>query len=285
MTTPTANYSFAFNGFLFGAGTPYPVLSVDGLESLPDMRVQDDNQGYNDGMFSGRDFLSGRTLTMEVLTLAGNGNSAQQNFDLLQTAMLPQQQGTTVLQFLLSQSDTLKRINVRVRKRDTRIDPEYTYGFIRSVWQFFAPDPRYYEDTLHTAPLAVGPPLGRTYNRVYNLTYGGGSQTVSTTVLNAGTWITYPTITVNGPITSPIFGNVTTGQYVTINTTITNTDSLVIDLAQRLVTLNGQPARNLVSGSSQWFGAPPGTSLFYMTGTNTIPGTTSATVSWRSAYI
>ena len=59
MTTLTDYYSLAFNGLVFGAGTPYPVQSIDGLEGLPELRTQDDNQGYNDGMFSGRDFWPG----------------------------------------------------------------------------------------------------------------------------------------------------------------------------------------------------------------------------------
>ena len=38
------NYSFAFNGFVFGGtGSPYQITKVDGLESLPTIRNQDDN--------------------------------------------------------------------------------------------------------------------------------------------------------------------------------------------------------------------------------------------------
>ena len=36
-------YQFAYNGFIFGSGTPYIVENVDGLASLPPLRVQDDN--------------------------------------------------------------------------------------------------------------------------------------------------------------------------------------------------------------------------------------------------
>jgi hypothetical protein len=54
----TTLYQFSFNSQAFGgAGSPYQIQSVDGLESLPTIRNQDDNRGYNDGMFTGRDFL------------------------------------------------------------------------------------------------------------------------------------------------------------------------------------------------------------------------------------
>jgi hypothetical protein len=283
---PLNNYQFQFGSFTFGgAGSVYQILEVDGLESLPDLRVQDDNRGYNDGMFSGRDFLSGRTLTFTINTFAGGGNSAQQNFNLLQAALLPQTSGTTNLQFLLSPSDTQMTIGARVRTRRTLVDPEYTYGFIRSQITMFCPDPRYYTATSTTASLTPQQPLGRTYDKTYNIIYGGGSIATSTAITNNGYVTTYPTISITGPALNPTVGNVTTGQYITVNYALANTDTLVIDLNQKLVTLNGTSARNLLAGNSQWFGAPVGTTYFYFTANTYTVGTTAATVTYASAYI
>jgi hypothetical protein len=365
-----ANYSFAFNGYVFGgSNSMHQILAVDGLEALPGIRNQDDNRGYADGMFTGNDFLSGRDITITVLTLgnsstaaisaatatgtgvityttatahnlvsnqivtitgvistgnpsgtAGTGfnqtsqvatvlsttqftipvtltdtrtsggtmnmsSSAQFNYNLLQQNLLPQTSGTTVMQFQMSTAGGLQRVNARVRQNRTLVDPDYTYGFIKSQYTFFCADPRYYDDTLQTASMTVGNPLGRTYNRVYPLVYGGGSTAITTSVTNNGWATTYPTITLNGPITNPILGNTTQGYYITIQGTYANTDTIVIDLDSKLITLNGAAARNLISGGSNWFSAPPGTSQFYLTGTGTLAGTTTATVSWRSAYI
>jgi hypothetical protein len=283
---PLANYSFQFGSFVFGgAGSVYQITSVDGLESLPDIRNQDDNRGYNDGMFTGRDFLGGRTLTFEIMTFAGGGNSAHTNFNLLQSALVPQSSGTQTLSFQMSPSDSPYQFSARVRGRLTTVDPEYTYGFIRSQYTFFCPDPRYYSDTATTASLTPTPALGRTYDRTYNLVYGGGSIATSTTITNIGNWITYPVITITGPVTNPTIGNITTGQYMAVNYNVTNTDTLVIDLDNKLITLNGTSARNLVAGNSQWFGAPPGVSNFTFTGTNYLIGTTTATVVYRSAWV
>ena len=74
MPTVTAlnNYSFAWNGFTFGGtNSPYQITAADGITNLPTIRNQDDTQGFNDGMFSGRDFLGGRTITLTILTLSG----------------------------------------------------------------------------------------------------------------------------------------------------------------------------------------------------------------------
>ena len=284
--TSLNNYSFAFNDYVFGgAGSVHQVLDVQGLEALSAIRNQDDNRGYSDGMFSGNDFLAGRTITITMLTLGDGSHNAQYYYNLLQAALLPQTSGTTPLQFQLSNAGTLQRVNARVRANMATVDPDYTYGYIKSQVTFFCPDPRYYDDTLRTATMAVTNPPGRTYNRVYPLLYGGGSSSSTTTINNAGWATTYPQITFNGPITNPTLGNTTQSKYVTISGTYTNTDSVIVDLDSKLITVNGVGARNLLANTSNWFSAQPGNNSFYFTGSGTLAGTTSATVTWRNAYI
>lgn len=364
------NYSFAFNNYVFGGtSSVHQILSLEGLESLPGIRNQDDNRGYSDGMFTGNDFLAGRTIVLTIQTLGGialipiagatatgtgtityttssthfltsgttvsitgvisTGNpsgtagsgfnqtskviivtssttftipvtltdtytsggsvnvtqSAQANFNLLQNALLPQTSGTTPLQFKLSNAGSLQRVNARVRANMTLVDPDYTYGYIKSQFNFFAADPRYYDDTLQTGTLNVTSSLGRTYNRIYPLTYGGGSGAITTTVTNAGWATTYPIITINGPIYNPTIGSLTQGTSITVNGSFSNADQIIINLDTKLVTVNGATARNLVTGNSNWFSALPGDNLYYLTGTGTLAGTTTASVTWRNAYI
>jgi phage-related protein len=284
MPVVTNSYEFSFGGLNFGGGSsPYQILSVDGLEGLPGIRNQDDNRGYQDGMFSGRDFLAGRTITITFQTFGSGGNSAQTNFNTIQAKLLPQTSGTTPLYFILPPSGE-QFVNARVRVLRTAVDPNYTYGMITSQVEFFCPDPNYYNSTQQSASLSVSAAPGRTYNRTYNLVYGFGSYTTLTNVVNSGWATTYPIITITGPITNPTLGNVTTGQYLNLSGTITNTDTLVIDTQNRLITLNGASARNLLS-TGTWFNAPPGTSQYYLTGSTTTAGVTAATVTWYNAYI
>jgi hypothetical protein len=235
-------------------------------------------------MFSGRDFFSGRTITMTLQIMSGNGLSAQANFNLLQAALQPQQTGTTPFQFQLSVEDNFQYVNARVRKGMATVDPDYTYGKIKAQYEFFCPDPRYYDYTTQTASMAPTNPLGRTYNRTYNLTFGGGSQTQVATVVNNGTTTTYPIITIYGPVTNPVVGSTTTSQALSFNYTMIQSDIISIDLQYKTILLNGNPARNLLLGSSQWFAAAPGTSSYYFTGTGTTVGQTNATVQWNNAY-
>jgi len=286
MTTLTQVYSFAFNNQVFGgAGSPYQILSVDGLESLPTIRNQDDNRGYHDGMFTGRDFLNGRVISIIFNTFADSNGSAQTNYNTIQRTLLPQTSGTTPLYFKFPNSPTSEQfVDARVRSLRTTVDPNYTYGYITSQVDFFCPDPNYYDNNLQTSVMQISAALGRTYNKTFNYTYGGGSATVTTTISNIGWATTYPIIRINGPITNPVVGNSTSGDTLYFSGTYSALDLLEIDLYNQLITLNGDPARNLLI-SGTWFDAPPGNSNFFFTGTGTLAGTTQATVSWYSAYI
>lgn len=287
MAQVIANYSFSFNGQVFGgSNSPYQVLSVDGLESLPGIRNQDDNRGYADGMFSGRDFLAGRTISIIFNTFATPGFSAQDNYNTIQRALLPQTQGTTPLYFALSDNTVEQVIYARVRALQTTIDPNYTYGYITSQVQFFCPDPSYYSSNTQTATLLYSPPTGRIYNRTYNLVYGGGSATITTSVENSGWGQTYPLITLYGPIDNPVLGNETEDAQLNFNVSMSDTDVLVVDLYNKLITLNGNPARNLLT-SGTWFSAQPGNNLFFLTGDagSTLINVTQAVVTWQSAFI
>lgn len=284
------NYQFSFNGSTFGNGTPIQIIDIDGLADQPTLRVQDTPKGYNDGYLTGRDFFNGRTITFTINVFAGNGNSAQQNWLLLQAALQPVQQLTSsngLLQFLLSPTDTAKRLTARVRNRKAKIDPEYTYGMIKAQVEFFAPDYRYYDENLNTsATLSPQVANGRIYNRTYNLLYNqaiSGNASATTTVNNSGgTAAVGVTATITGPVSYPQITNLATGAYLQLVGNFSATDTLVIDMTNNIVTWNGANARNLMTGGSQFFTVPAATSQnLYFTALST---TGSAVVTYRQAY-
>lgn len=299
MTTVTSlnSYSFAFNGFVFGGtNSPYQILSVDGIEDLPAIRVQDDNRGYQDGMFTGRDFLSGRSITMSIQILGTSATNMNENVQALQTALIPQQSGTGVLQFQIP-FNNLQRVNARVRRRALQINPDFTYGKSIATYEFFAPDPCRYDDTLQSTDLVGGVTgLGRTYNRVYTaaatpgsnpnttgMSFGGGGAGPNI-IVNNGNTTAYPLITIYGPATNPVVTNTTAGAFLAINYTLGSTDVLTIDTNLRTVNLNGVARRSILTNNSTWFGAQPGSSLYTFSASST-SASTACVVSWRSAYI
>ena len=288
--TVSTNFQFQFNNLQFGAGTPFAVLDVDGLESLPGLRVQDDNRGFNDGAFSGRDFYEGRTIVMTIHTFAGNGNTAQTNFNLLQSALLPQAQGTQALQFLLSVGETPKTINARVRQNKTLIDVNYALGRIISQWSFYCPDPRYYDATSTLVGLSPQALAGRTYNKTFSYSFGAGSNQVQTYTTNAGRANAGGVITVTGPVTNPVIGSTTQNKYLTVNTTLASTDVLTLDLTNKTVTVTDVTGtttniRNLLSNGSSWFDVQPGLNGLYFTGSAYTVGVTSASITYSNSYV
>jgi hypothetical protein len=288
MATVTSlnSYSFAFNGFVFGGGnSAFQILNVDGLDALPAIRNQDDNRGYQDGMFTGRDFLSGRSIIMQIQVLTGSYGSLQAALQDFYANIIPQQQGTGVLQFQIP-GRSLQRVDARVRRRSAPINPDYTYGKALVNIEFFCPSPLYFDDTLKSTDLYNGTTIqGRTYNRVYNLVYGSGSQG-NNLITNNGYATAYPLITITGPANVPTVQDITTGQFLKINYNLVISDTLVIDTNLRTVTINGVNRRALLDNSSSWFNAPPGTSFYTFTATAGSTGTgTSCVVTWRNAYI
>lgn len=296
--TSLVNYRFAFNDFEFGGGdSVYQILTLDGLEDLPVIRNQDDNRGYQDGMWTGRDFLSGRTLVF-TMTIRGDSNFSMNYYlDRLQANLVPQQQGTGLLQFQLP-GQGLQRINARVRRRAIQINPDYSSGLATATYEFFCPDPRYYDDTEQSTDLINATAVaGRTYNRVYTEPptpvtnnpfisgmYFGGGAGAPNLITNNGWTTTYPLIIIEGPCINPRVTNVTAGLFLQVDTTLGTGDTLVLNTDLRTVTLNGVSRRALLNNASTWFAAPPGTSYYTFTATGTT-GTTSCVVSWRSAYI
>lgn len=296
--TITTNYRFSFNGFEFGGGNSvYQILTLDGLEDLPVIRNQDDNRGYQDGMWTGRDFLSGRTLVFTMTVRGDVNNSMWYYLDLLQRNLIPQSAGTGVLQFLLP-NNSVQRINARVRRRAIQINTDYSSGLATAIYEFFCPDPRYYDDIEQSTNLAgsTAGTVGRTYNRVYDVTslypvnpnetgmsYGGGT-TTQNLITNNGWSTTFPVITITGSAAFPRIDNLTQGIYLAFNTTLSPSDTMVIDTGLRTIAINGVTSRAVLDNNSTWFGAPPGTSTWKFTAGLT-DGSTTCTVVWRSAYI
>lgn len=266
MTVST--YQFAFNGLTFGAGTPYIVENVDGLGGTSPLRVQDDNRGYIDGSYSGRDFYDARTVTFDILITGDGTHNAQYYYKTLQAAFAPQAlgyyvdpTGTTpaanqlqLFQFQLTSDTGPKRMYGRARGVNTLINPEFGFGYIMCQAQFFFPDPRYYDETATT--------------------HTGTSISVS----NTGWATSCPVITIASPSSS---GNITDGTTTMYFANVsTGLGALTIDLLQRVIYLGGTPFRNLMTpASTGWLALAPNSSG---TWTSTVG---SMSVPYRNAYI
>jgi hypothetical protein len=238
MATPSSAYQFAFNGFLFGAGTPYVVETVDGLADLPAIRVQDDNRGYIDGSWSGRDFLDSRTVTFDLIITGDGSHNAQYYYKQLQSNLTYQQYGNYpstitssayqlgLFQFYLTSATGLQRMYGRVRAIKTPVDPEFSYGYITTQVEFYFPDPRYYDNT---STVSSGTSVG---------------------ITNNGWATSCPTIYIATPPSATF--NITDGTNVMYFSNVNTSQTITIDLLARTIYQNSTYARQILAPSSQW---------------------------------
>jgi hypothetical protein len=275
MTLSVYQFSFTPNGgtaLTFGAGTPYIVENIDGLGGSAPVRNQDDNRGYIDGSYSGRDFYDARTVTFDMVIIGDGTHNAQYYYKQLQAKLYPQALGyypsayndatstaqpagtLGLLQFYLPTAGNVQRMWGRVRLVTTPIDPDFTYGYIVTTVEIYFPDPRYYDDTATTV-------------------------TGTTVSLNNTGWATScPLVVINSPsATGYILDNYSSNamNFRNVNTSY----PLIIDLLQRTITQNGIPARNTLYTVGDWLALNPVSSVTWTSSMG------SMSVTYRNAYI
>lgn len=279
------DYAFTFNGLTFGGvGADVQVLGVTGLEDLPELRTADEARGNTDGEFSGQDLLGGRTVVVDFeVVFAAGGPAYRAVLERIKTAFVPQPAGCLPLQFTLPGLPT-RRLGARCRRRQLPIDLGYDRGVARGAVEFRAADPRIYDDNASSTVLTVpANNAGRTYDRVYALTYGGGTSGTQVAV-NNGTTRTSPVITITGPVDTPTVENVTAGKFLKFNLTLAVGETLTIDTDARSVVLNGTASRrSAMSVDSAWWALGPGPSTLRFSAAAST--TATATVAFRSAYL
>lgn len=262
-----SNYQFVFNGLTIGSGTPYLVTNVDGLGGTSPLRIQDDNRGYIDGSYSGRDFYDERTVYIDVTVLGSDSVTAQANYKTLQNAFAPQSLGYYVdptgltpasqqlklFQFRLNGNTGDMQMYGRSRGLNTPITPDFAYGYIQTRITMSFPDPRYYTD------------LGTTVSGT------------SISLTNSGWATSCPVITVASPSASGVISDGTTNMiFAGVPTGV----PFIIDLLSRVIYTNGYANRNVMTGTSNgWVAIEPNSTE---TWTSTIG---SMSVTYRSAYI
>lgn len=266
------NYSFQFEyvpgeWFTIGNGTLFPVTNVEGLGGTSPLRIQDDNRGYIDGSYSGRDFYDMRIVYIDVTVLGDGTSTAQENYKNLQNAFAPQpiayyrdptgntpvQNEVKAFKYRLNGNTGDKIMYGRSRGVVTPITPNFTYGYIQCRIMMAFPDPRYYDVT----------PVVTTENFME--------------VVNDGWAISCPLIEVPSPSASGTIGD---GEIEMIFTNVPTGVPLIIDTLTRIVYSDGYPVRTILSASSNgWLYLPPNSTNYWF---STIG---EMTVTSQNAYV
>jgi hypothetical protein len=111
------------------------------------------------------------------------------------------------------------------------------------------PDPAFYDPTLHQTPLAVGYPDQLSFPASFgsNRFYFDSPGVARGTVVNLGSWYSWPLFSITGPYESLVVRNVTTGASFTLGVGIEAGDTLLIDLTPGNVRVENALGDNLLN--------------------------------------
>lgn len=279
----TRDWQCELNGLLLGEGTPYGVLSLDGLDDLPEVRSFDDPRAGDHGAYRGTDLAGVRVVTVELDIVATPTVAFSDAVNALQAATVVQSAETP---FAWQRPGRPKQqVFARPRRRALPDDLAFQMGFGRATVQLLATDPRVYAQAISTGqtglPSAAG---GRTYPRTYPLTYGAVSSANSILAVNAGNFAALPVLLITGPVDTPTVLHTTSGRFLKFALQLTAGDTLTVDLDAKSVLLNGTASRRTaLTADSSWWELAPGDNTVQYTAAATTAST--LTVTWRSAWL
>lgn len=247
------------------------ITDLDGWWGLPDVEVPDDPRPFaQDGSYYTTGRYTARTISMKGYILPLDGVSSKAvtsrnafnralNLVRARTQLKVREQGLDKVALVQISSRPLVRIS-------------QASGLLEFDIALKATDPLKYADAskYYNVGLEVSTP-GRTYDRVFDFSYGGAPTTNVIEVVNDGSYASYPEFTITGPVLNPTIEHVNTGQELEFKTQITIGEPMTVRPLTKQVLVQGENRRNTLTPSSKWFPMYPGTNLIRFTGTQTIP--------------
>lgn len=290
-----------YGGVLFGGKVGREIVNMN-LFTLPSLRTNDTPRPQQDGNFIGDDYYGAKTFSMEIEVWGRDADEFQGRLaELLQATNRRRLPEELVIRLEGWPDDFL--LYARPIRRSNVLNVESVIGYVaRFSVEWRADNPFIFNLTeqVETATLTVTAGTGGgQFDASFDYSFGSSEagQGVPTTALvdNNGNAETNPIIELTGPIQNPNFTVVSPSGEVTfmqLTGTVDDVDTLVIDVANRTIILNGVSSeyQRLVDPSS-WFVLAPGVSSITLGGLAVVGslGAASpdpvATIRWRSASV
>jgi Phage tail protein len=268
------------NGYTLNDGSNGVDLDVeiDGLD-IPPIRTSSGNYSGRDGAYVGAQFYAGRDISLQGKIFNSNITTLESTRSAFQNAL----KGNSVVMTILTNAGNSYIVYCNLIDFEMPITRDLFSAPFKI--ELLATDPTIYDNTSGgalTASLSRLVSGGMTTPAVTPWVFTGGGS--PTTINNAGTTNVFPTITLTDIMNNPVLTNLTTNQVFSLTGLVTTTgDTVVIDMRQRTVTLNGSSIFGLVGALSNWWYLQPGNNSITLTTPNS-GDTVSAVVSWRSGY-
>lgn len=280
-----ADYTFRLgdSGVVLNTDPSFPFVDIDkvsGLDSPAFRETTREHEG-TDGGFMDAEFERGREIFLEGTAYCDVSN-VETYMDSLKANYAPV---TTPIPLYFKAPNVNERL-VFVKSRGVSYDWETLrrLGMTRIQFKMFAEDPRIYDSTEQTLTIAfsgfTGDGFG--FNLGFNFGFGSAVLPPGGSVFNGGNRPAPAKITIAGPVINPRITNDTLGLTLSFVITLGASDTLVIDLGTRSVTLNGTiNARGTLVDPTWWLLAPGTNSIIYTAGSG---GGSTLTMTFRNAW-
>lgn len=248
----TENGHWEIDGVLFGPGTPYGTVSIQGL-GVPDSKTLDSDIATEDGGVAGPDYMNPREVIFQWdIDLDPDTPEADDIISAMGSAFRPRNARSDVVVASFRRFGRNRRILGRPRGLVLPWDEDFFMGAGRCSARFYCHDPVVYDDDLS------------------EVTDSGTFD-----VENAGNYPVWPTIVVTGPGSTVTLTNEETGDDVVLADL---SGTATVDFKARSVIVGGTDEYGSVQPSPQWWQLQPGVNSI------TATGATSVTVQYRSGW-
>lgn len=265
------DWQFEVDGFAFGAGTDFGVVSVSGLRGMPDIRSQSIARDGTDGLFTSPDRAGGRTITFVLDLATVPGRTITDLVDTLAASTVPRSEVVDL--FFGEPGHSPRSVRGRWRRGAPMMDQAYSLGYTRIPLEFACDDPHIYgpiNGALVSLPIGGGVTLPVTMPVVFPGTTGGAQ-----TITNRGNVLSRPVLAILGPAIIPRVTNTTTGEELAVFVQMVAGDVLTADCRARTLRLNDRPVRELLIPGSSWITLPPGDSRIAFAASDASPSSLS----------
>lgn len=259
-------------------------IDIAGLE-MPEIRLSSYEKAGEFGAFISNQLYGGRLITIE----GGIYSSTQSTFESKRRALIDaikiSKDSDSVPEAKVLKFTTLDDLelqcNVFLRKFKMN---KQKYCYADFMIEFYAADIAIESQTLSSNGLSTLASGGAVYPIIYPVIYGG-SAAGTQTITNAGNIEAWPIITLTGILTDPIITNTTTGKYMSLDITLGASDTLVIDMKNKTIVLNGTTnSLSTKALASEWWWLDAGANIVTLaTGSGGDNGL--VTIEYRDSYL
>lgn len=280
-----ANYQFGFRGLTFGAGTAIDIVKIDGLD-LPGVSAGDVVRPQEHGEFVGGTFIRSRRLIIQLEGKAVDAAALELLWNQCEEAFTPKNDSADQFEEILTlqmPGQLLRRIYCRPLRRNMTIDGEWQRGILNVLVELKATDPRIYDDTESSVAIAMASlsGAGMTFNVTFPHGFGGAITGGQQICVNTGKFATPPTFIISGgTVDNPKIEQIETGKVIQLTGSLTASDTLLIDVKNKAIILNG------TAGRDSWLQRPISEFFYFLPGNNTIrfSGTTVGTATLTAKH-